>query len=580
MKSFKFFIIAIFLLILICGNAAAQTRGGVQQMAGSVPFSKGVNMTKWFEGTVWNAVEIHFRMFDESDFIFFKNIGVDVIRLPVNFHAMTSGAPNFIVDPLLFRLLDQVVDWAEKHQIYIVLDNHYYARVPAPLNNIQPSPLTVARELPIIWRQIADHFKNRSEYVLYEIFNEPNNITARQWGQLQGQVIDAIRSVDTKHTIVVSAVSHMDGVAFDSFEALFSLPNYSDRNLIYTFHFYDPFIFTCQGAPPLNLLTGVPFPYDRNRMPPLPDTLRNTWVDHEMRAYENNSNLTSLTRKLNRVVEFSRRRNVPVFCGEFGVLYTVKSEDKNRWLQTITNLLNERNIPWTIWEYSGHTSTSFGMFNTPNGNHFSELNVELARAIGFNPPPQRPRSTEALRSGFTIYDDYFGRDYWVWYPVSTNSDAKLHLFDTNAADGEFAIRWENPLSSRYDTIWIDNVYEQNYSFLVQSGAYLEFKARTNKPVSINVLFLNPEIDSLIPWIMYFTVDSKVLPPDGRWHTIRIPLRNMTEQGGLQDVTYQWHNPRGQFTWNRINRIQIAMNNQLPDVPDATIWFDSIRIVRP
>ncbi len=61
------------------------------------------------------------------------------------------------------------------------------------------------------------------------------------------------------------------------------MPVYPDTNLIYTFHFYDPFVFTHQGAswasPSLVPLSGVPFPYNSAAMPPCPDTLKGTWIE-------------------------------------------------------------------------------------------------------------------------------------------------------------------------------------------------------------------------------------------------------------------------------------------------------------
>jgi endoglucanase len=89
------------------------------------------------------------------------------------------------------------------------------------------------------------------------VLNEPHGISASLWGTIQGGVINAIRTVDTKHAIMVG------GVNFNTYTELQNLPVYSDPNLIYTFHFYDPFMFTHQGSTWNTrrcLPFGVPYP--------------------------------------------------------------------------------------------------------------------------------------------------------------------------------------------------------------------------------------------------------------------------------------------------------------------------------
>ena len=56
-------------------------------------FTKGVNVTGWFQAG--SAREIHFTMFTKKDFEQIKSLGCDVIRLPINLHYMTNGAPDY-----------------------------------------------------------------------------------------------------------------------------------------------------------------------------------------------------------------------------------------------------------------------------------------------------------------------------------------------------------------------------------------------------------------------------------------------------------------------------------------------------
>ena len=335
-----------------------------------IPFSRGFNFSKWFEAPDMRAVK--FTRFVEQDFINVKSLGADVIRLPIAVHNYTLGAPGYALDPLLAQYLDAAVDWAEKHQLHIILDNHSF-------HPVEPTDPHVDRILLKTWEQLAHQFKGRSEYVIYEVLNEPHGISDERWGEIQGMAIEAIRRIDQKHAIIVG------GTDYNSIAKLSAIPQYADPNLIYTFHFYDPHLFTHQGAswnrPSLEPLAGIPFPADSTKMPPISAEYKGTWVEEFLQRYDQAATLAALSATLDRAAAFARERNVPVFCGEFGV-YMIQSPaaDRIKWYEFVCDALNKRNIPWTSWDYFG----GFGIFKTENGGNFNtDLNTGVVRAMGF-----------------------------------------------------------------------------------------------------------------------------------------------------------------------------------------------------
>jgi endoglucanase len=318
-------------------------------------------------------------------------------------------------------------------------------------------------------------------------------------------------------------------------------------------------------------LSGVPFPANQRRMPRLHPRLRGTWVEGALGNYANDASPARLLGILDRVVEFANQRNVPVFCGEFGVYIPNSApEDRVLWYQFITNALDRRNISRTSWDYYG----GFGVFNSESRGDFnSDLNVEVVRALGFTPPPQVPRRTGPLRDGFVLFDDYPSREVYAGFWGDANAD--FSLYETNTAEGEFAIRWGNV--DRYNTFWFSFPRNGDFSVLAAGGFYLEFKARTERPVQFDVRFVNPERDSSPPWRMRYTINENILPPDGRWHTIRIPLSNMNEHGAWVNATQSWLNPRREFAWNNVDRLEFVAEHS--DLRGRRIWFDSIKITR-
>ena len=522
----------------------------------SAPFSKGVNFSQWFE--VIDAERIPYTQYTEHDFENAKSLGADVIRLPVRLNDMTEGAPGFKLQPLLLKLLDMAVDWAEKHELYIIIDNH----------SIDATPVNIDKVLIPVWEQVAQRYRNRSKYLVYEILNEPHGISDELWGDIQGRAIEAIRKHDQKHWIIAG------GADYNSFNKLSAIPEYSDPHLIYTFHFYDPMIFTHQGAswtPPLNYLSGVPFPYNADKMPRTPFKIRGTWAENSLRNYRYEASPSRLLKILDDVVSFSIERNAPVFCGEYGVFIpNSRQEDRVTWYGLITKALDNRNISRAIWDYYG----GFGIFNDGiKGDFYTDLNIDLVKALSFNPPPLVERTDTPLQTGFTIFDDFTGKNissgFWV------NNDSVLSFYDSSSADGEYAIRIFN--AGRHNYLSFSFIRNKNFSELAAENYILEFKGKAEEPVVFDVRFIMPENKSSIPWRVSYKIDENILPADGRWHTIRIPLINMSEQGAWISLSQKWLYPKGEFSWANIERLEFAAEHK--DLKGLTFRLDSIKITR-
>lgn len=534
------------------------------------PFSKGVNFSEWFQSP--SPQTIPFTKYTEETFEQAKSLGVDVVRLPLNLHSFINGAAGCTLDPLFLRLLDQAVDWAEKNEIYLILDNHSFD----PVAN---TPEDIGDILIPVWTQMADRYKNRSEYVIYEILNEPHGIGDDIWGEIQGRTIAAIRSRDTTHTIIVG------GTGYNSIGALSAIPEYSDDNLIYTFHFYDPYLFSHQGetwgSPPnLRNLKGVPFPPDAHALPAVPAELKGTWVEYNLKnQYPQEGLPAALAATLNKASEFSNARKAPVFCGEFGV-YMINSlqKDRVRWYTAVAQFLGERGVARTSWDYFG----GFGLFKSPSGGvagggFYSDLNVEVVKSMGFTPPEQR--ASEKTRTGFILYDDYprNGTSIVCW---ESGGAADSPFFSAYAdaggiADGDYCLLWKNP--TQYHSFMFTFPGSIDWTYLKDNGYAVRFKVKTNADVSFDIRFVDVESAERLPWRMKFTVDSETAPADNAWHTVVMPLDAMTEHGAWVNATQEWLSPRGEFSWEHIDTLAFVAE---AGAFTGEVWIDSIEVVKP
>ena len=541
-------------VVCACGGTGAVAKT-------EAPFHRGVNLTNWLQGR--SVRQIQFTRFTKQDFVNIKSLGCDVIRLPIDLHSMTDGAPNYTVDPLFLSLLDQIVDWTEELELHLILDNCAFGDAA----DTEPDADQI---LVPIWSQMAERYKDRSPRLYYEILNEPHGISDARWGQVQQKVIDAIRAIDPDHTIVVT------GAEYGSYNNLKYLPFYRDDNLVYTFHFYDPFVFTHQGTnwldPSLESLSSVPFPYGADRLPLCPTELKGTWVDGALNWYQNDGTVAHVKALLDIAADFQNQRQVPVFCGEFGV-YRLTSKDEHRvyWYSVVRQYLEAKGMSWTSWDYQG----GFGLFQVASNELFEhDLNVPLVEALGLTAPKQTPLVVTPERTGFSMYDDAIA---WGMSNATWTQQGTVDFYcAAGPAEGAYCLYCTG--LARYNHITFDFRPDKDLTLLVQGGSALQLWVRGDTPnASVEVRFVDTKTSDPRdhPWRMGTAIDSAIVRWDGEWHQVRIPLKNLQDRGAWDSA---WFNPPGAFDWAAADWFQIVA--EYHDFVGVQFWFDGLRVTDP
>ena len=516
----------------VVGNSLVSNQATATPKRRRPPFSRGVNLTVFMQRPRTHP----FITYDRQTFVNIKTLGCDVVRLP--FVPLTSGGPSHIIDPLFFTYLDQIVDWAEELGLYIILDNHTNHKLTAEETD-QNNRSDTREYLVQVWPQIAERYKNRSKLVLYEVFNEPD-IQPSIWNPIQQAVIDTIRAHDNTHTIVVTGGKFHSG-------ALRTLPEYTDDNLIYTFHIYNPGEFTHQGAGWIDRfkdLRGVPWPYDASRMPdPVPEILED---------YHTKGTLEKLQNGLKNAVDFAEDRNVPVWCGEFGVYGPyAPPDDRAAWIREARTYMEDNNIAWTLWEYG---VGGFKIFENEGDDHFDyNLDISIVEALGLNVPPQLEWVTVSKQAGFEIYTDGLNS-------LGEGISGKLYSRgwltfddDTEAVVGNKSIYWSG--AKKGDIVRFD--FTPNFDLSLLADDYVfEFWVWGDTPgTEFRVRFdmdsnrgyrVNEENIGITSW-------------DSQWHQVSIPLSRLG---------------RSNATWEDVDGIIFTTTE---DFGDTIFRLDDIKI---
>jgi hypothetical protein len=155
-----------------------------------------------------------------------------------------------------------------------------------------------------------------------------------------------------------------------------------DPNVIYSFHFYEPYIFTHQGANwsayYWHWLRGVRYPSSEDSAARaaalVPDEVDRLQVIRYGREHWDAGRIEA---EMKQAAEWARRRGVPLVCNEFGVYRDYADPaDRDAWLHDVRKAFERNGIGWTMWDYSG----SFGVVTKKDGK--TVVDDGAVRALG------------------------------------------------------------------------------------------------------------------------------------------------------------------------------------------------------
>jgi endoglucanase len=310
--------------------------------------NNGVSVS-WFEQT-WNRNVLSQKPLTATDFKLFKKLGFKSIRLPVAFQYFNEAG---IPPEKVFAQIDEVLKQCKLYEIKLIIDYHY-----GKLND--NNYLTETPKVITLWLNLTKRYiKESQDNLFFELYNEPPHMNPGVWKDAAYNIVTAIRGVDKKRTLIVGASN------FNSIYELSRMERLADENIIYTFHFYEPFFFTHQGADWVGdqvATTGVPFPYNVKTYPPVNPKVIGTWGENNYYQYKNDGNERSVHDKLQIVKNWSNKYGVPVLCGEYGVFNKYADADSRcRYIKAVRKNLKAMNMPGILWDYN----TNFSIFNGP-----------------------------------------------------------------------------------------------------------------------------------------------------------------------------------------------------------------------
>ena len=226
--------------------------------------------------------------------------GFNSIRIPMHYNLFTlpieeeavPGENTWIETG--FELIDDVLEWAAPHDIYVILDMHAAPGgqgAGSEINDYDPSKPSLWEsqenrdKLVALWTRIADRYKDNEWIGGYDLINEthwdlPGNALLREVFE---DITVGIRSVDPNHIIFIEGNSYANDHS--------GLTPPWDNNMVYSFHKY--------------------------------------WS-------------TNNPGDLDWILPLRTQYNAPLWMGESG-------ENSNTWFTDAVSLFEDNNIGWAWW---------------------------------------------------------------------------------------------------------------------------------------------------------------------------------------------------------------------------------------
>lgn len=347
-----------FLIVLILGTQFVAAQTVAQKRAERM--SVGMNLSyldNWWLGTKEKNYSDFAKSKDaakrEKMFAEIAKNGFKTVRIPIDFGAWASyEKPYKWTNEEALKTADEFVKWTLDNNLNAIIDLHH-----TEFDGKIAGAATTER-IVWLWSEIAKRYKNTDpERVFFEIRNEPHDISAVDWRAQAEAIIKTVREIAPNHTLIVGFHD------WNSRAALVESKPFDDANIIYTFHYYDPFLFTHQGATwsdeGLKLMKNVPFPYSENVKIETPESVKGKWVGNLIAAYKTDSSAEKINADLKAAKDWAVKNNVPIFVGEFGSFSKFSTlEDRCRHAETIYAALGKLQIPNAWWEWDG----GFNMF--------------------------------------------------------------------------------------------------------------------------------------------------------------------------------------------------------------------------
>lgn len=298
-----------------------------------------------------------------------KSKGFSTVRIPVSWIGHIGPAPDYTIEAGWLARVVEIVNMTEKAGLNAIVNIHHDGSDTNFWLNIKEAASSdeknqeIKKELAAIWSQIADAFKDKGNFLMFESFNEIHdggwgwgsnrkdggkqyNIL-NEWSQT---FVDAVRNSGGKNSTrwlgVPSYVTNIDLATNGSMK----LPVDPSNKVMVSVHFYDPNDFALNGS-----VTDWGHTGDAK--------LKGSVLQDE----------DYIKKQFKKLTDYWVNKGTPVYIGESGPPNQDDVRGKafrNYYLEYVHRAAREAGLAMIYWDNGGIGSgpDKFGMFDHGDGS--------------------------------------------------------------------------------------------------------------------------------------------------------------------------------------------------------------------
>lgn len=297
---------SLFILLLIIQAFTLLTYGQLTPWEAVPLMQKGINLGNTLEPPLeggWNNPAAQEYYFD-----LYKQAGFNTVRIPVRWDEHTLETSPYTITSSWILRVEQLVDWALERDLFVVINAHHDDWIKQ--NYSIPD---MRARFDSIWSQIAFHFKDKPEKLLFEILNEPYGLSKSQNDEMHGRILSIIRKTNLTRIVI------FQGNNWGGSDDLIAAAIPDDDYIIGSFHSYDPYLFGLEG--------------------------QGTWGTQ--------GDYISLENKFIAVKNWSETHNIPVFLGEFGAVRKCDYNSRMKHYRAYIELSQKYGFVACAWDDGG-----------------------------------------------------------------------------------------------------------------------------------------------------------------------------------------------------------------------------------
>lgn len=288
--------------------------------------------------TLWGNPKATYELFAQL-----KSDGINAVRIPVTWRDHMDADGN--IDKEWMDRVQQVVDYAYSQEMYVIINVHHDGGGDPKfgawiIEESQKDYDAFLKKYKNVWEQIAERFKNYSDYLIFESMNEvgfdnlynKNKADAYDLiNKINRDFVDIIRATGgnnaKRHLLIAGYYTDIERTC----DSLFKMPEDPENRCIVSVHYYTPWDFcTCD--------------------------IKHTWgTKNEVRQME-----TLIGKMKTNFVD----KGIPVIIGE----YAASGSDLSScifFIEKLNKLCSDYGIATFIWDNGGQINRTTYQWRTP-----------------------------------------------------------------------------------------------------------------------------------------------------------------------------------------------------------------------